>query len=180
MLNRIFLLPIALCLMLLAACGTLSSTGTVSANANARWLLLPIDNLSSTPQAGEKAQSLLELQLRKRGVSQLESYTQQEELSLVAFLDVQGQIRKAAEWGHANGHRYGLTGTIHEWHYKTGPDKEPAVGVSLKLIDLYSNDVLWQGTAAKTGWGYANISAVADSTIKKLMDQVKLTLVNAQ
>lgn len=172
--NRIQLLLSMIVLVALTACGTLTSTEKVSVSANQSWVLLPINNLSTTPRAGEKTNSMVETHLRARGVQSLKSYTTPEGLNLVSLLDTDKEINDAIKWGRDNGIRFGMTGTVHEWHYKSGPDKEPAVGLSLKLIDLTSEQVVWQATTAKTGWGYANVSGVADKAVKKLLNQISI------
>ncbi len=158
----------------LSACSTLTSTDRVRVTGQHSWALLPFNNLSTTPRAGEKTSALIETHLRARGVQSLSTYRSPDGLSLVALLDAQKEHVDALEWARAQGHRYGMSGTIHEWHYKSGPDKEPAVGMSLKLTDLVTQKVVWQGTTAKTGWGYANLSGVADKAIQKLLNQIDI------
>lgn len=162
-------------LLTLTACGSMTTTDTARVSANERWALLPINNLSTTPRAGEKASALVENHLRAKGVDSIDAYLAPEGLSLVSLLDTEREIRDAKQWARDEGIRYGVTGTIHEWHYKSGVDKEPAIGLSLKLIDLTANRVVWQGTTAKTGWGYANISGVANKAVSKLIRQINIT-----
>jgi len=173
MLKRISLLFSAVLLCAVSACGTMTTTTSTRIAADESWALLPINNLSNTPRAGDKTSALLETQLRSRGVNSIETYLAPEGLSLVALLDTDRELREAQQWAKSKGLRYGMTGTIHEWHYKSGPDKEPAVGLSLKLIDLANDEVVWQGTTSKTGWGYANISGVANKAVGKLIEQIQ-------
>lgn len=172
--NQINLFMTVVLLIGLSACSTLTTTKNISVSSSESWVLLPINNLSTTPRAGDKTNAMLETHLRIRGVTALTNYVSPEGLSLVSMLDTQKELADAITWGHSNGMRYGITGTIHEWHYKSGPDKEPAVGMSLKIIDLTNERVLWQGTTAKTGWGYTNLSGVADKVVEKLLDQVSI------
>jgi len=167
-----------LVLLTVSACSTITATDDISVSANQSWVLLPINNLSTTPRAGENTKAMVETHLRKRGVNTLQTYIAPDELSLVSLLDTDRQQSEAVAWGHANGIRYGITGTIHEWHYKSGPDKEPAVGLSLKLIDLGSEKVLWQATTAKTGWGYTNLSSVANKVVNRLLNQIRIVGTN--
>lgn len=167
---------VALIMLSLTACSTLTSTPEVRADAQASWALLPIENLSENAQADSQAQIFVETQLRTRGVQQLDIYAPLNRVSLRGLLDSKSQLAEAADWAKARGYRYGLTGTVHEWQYKGGADKEPAIGVSLKLLDLSRNEVLWQGTAARTGWGYANLPAVANKVIADLLQQIRLDL----
>jgi len=174
MFNRITISLSLFALLLISSCSTLTSTEKVSVAAEQSWALLPVNNLSTTPRAGVAANTFVETHLRSRGVDQIATYQTPEGMNLVALLDTERQLDKAMLWAKQSGHRFGLTGTIHEWHYKSGPDKEPAVGISLKLIDLYSDKVVWQGTTAKTGWGYANVSAVANKAVQKLLKQIDI------
>lgn len=157
-----------------AACSTLTSTPSVSVDANQRWVLLPIDNLSASPRADGQAQALIETRLRARGVRDVDTYRPGQPVNLRALLDTAGELDDALAWARQANYRYGVTGTINEWHYKSGTDREPVVGINLKLLDLDSGQVLWQASAARTGWGYANLPAVADTVIARLLEGVRL------
>ncbi len=161
-------------LALVSACSSMSSTPRVSANSADRWAVLPINNLSVTAQADAQAQTLVETHLRARGVSSIDTYAPIRQVSLRDLLDPATEMNSAIEWAQRSGYRYGITGSVNEWHYKSGADKEPSVGMSLKLVDIYTRDVLWQGNASRTGWGYANLSAVADDVIRELLEEVQL------
>ena len=161
----------------LGACGTLTSTGRVPADAGASWALLPMDNLSSTPLAGRKAASLVETRLRARGVtrvSRVEPATPAGGLGLVALLDDATNRDEALARARREGFRYAVAGTVHEWHYKGAPDREPVVGLGLSLIDAVDGAVLWQGSASRSGWGNASLSSVADRLVGELLDEVNV------
>jgi len=152
----------------------MSTTRSATVDAGVRWAILPINNLSQTAQADVQAQTLVETQLRKRGIATVDSYSPVKQVSLRNLLDPATDFRNSVEWAKQNGYRYGLTGSINEWHYKAGADREPAVGISLKLIDLYNDEVVWQANAARTGWGYATLPTVADKVIRELLQEVQL------
>ena len=67
-------LAIVLLLGMATGCSTLTSTPAVSADAAQGWALLPINNLSDTPQADSQALIMLETQLRTHGVQQVAAY----------------------------------------------------------------------------------------------------------
>jgi hypothetical protein len=163
----------ALMLLSSTACSTLTSTAGITVDAAQGLALLPINNLSETPQADAQAQILVETQLRARGVQRLGTYEQAQHVSLRALLDPARQLSDGMQWATQSGYRYGLTGTVNEWHYKAGADKEPVVGMNLKLLDLFSGEVLWQANAARTGWGYASLPAVADALIAELLQGIR-------
>lgn len=161
-------------LLFISACSSMSTTSRGAADSGARWAILPINNLSHTAQADLQAQTLIETRLRKRGVRTVDTYTPIRQVSLRNLLDPATDLKNSLEWAKQHQYRYGLTGSVNEWHYKAGADREPAVGISLKLIDLYSGEVVWQANAARTGWGYASLPAVADKVIRELLDEVQL------
>jgi len=164
-------------LLLLSSCKSLTTTPVVVADSAQRWALLPIRNLSTTPLAGERVSNLLETELRRRGVTMLGIYqdlASSKESDLASLLDSSIELEKAREWARTNGYRYALTGTVNEWHYKTGTDKEPAVGLNLKLIDLPTGLVLWQGTGSRTGWGYANLARIGEKVTNDLVTRLSI------
>lgn len=170
--------PVAAVLMFAAllgtsGCSTLSGTPPVTVESGQRWALLPLSNLSPTPRADGQAQALIETRLRARGVSELGLYQPEQPVSLRALLEDSGELGEAVSWARGAGYRYGLTGTIQEWNYQSGPDREPVVGINLKLLDLTNGQVLWQASAARTGWGFASLPELADSVIDRLLEGVR-------
>lgn len=161
-------------LLLLSACSSMSTTNRATADVGARWAILPINNLSQTAQADLQVQTLIETHIRKRGVTTIDTYAPARQVSLRNLLDPATDLKNSLEWAKQNRYRYGLTGSVNEWHYKAGADREPAVGISLKLVDLFSGDVVWQANAARTGWGYASLPTVADKVIRELLQEVQL------
>ncbi len=159
--------------LLLTACETMMSSNRVVVSAAERWALLPIENLSSTPLAGNQARSLVETHLRARGIKNLEIFEVGSEQTLMALLDEAGQIASAKQWAVDNGFRFAITGNVQEWQYKNGLDNEPSVGLTLKFLDLQSDQVLWVASASRTGWGYQNLSSVASKTIGDLLAEVR-------
>ncbi len=160
---------------LLSACQTLTSSNRVIVSSAETWAVLPIVNLSTTPLAGNRAAALVETHLRAKGVNNLEVYKAPEHESVIALLDEAGQLEKAKNWAVQNGVRYGITGDVQEWAYKSGLDNEPTVGMTLKFIDLQSDTVMWTANASRTGWGRSNLSGTANKTIDELLTQVRFS-----
>lgn len=167
-------LAITAVLLLIGACSSMSTTNSTTVDITERWAILPINNISQTAQADLQVQTLVETQLRKRGVRTIETYAPVKQVSLRNLLDPATDLINSLEWAKLNGFRYGVTGSVNEWHYKSGADREPAVGISLKLIDLISGDVVWQANAARTGWGYASLPTVGDKVVRELLHEVQL------
>lgn len=158
---------------LLTACETMTTSKRVAVSVNERWALLPIQNLSKTPLAGNRAKTLVETHLRARGVRNLEIYEAAPDQSLMALLDDAGQLNTAKDWAKDKGFIYGITGNVQEWQYKNGLDNEPSVGITLKFINLQTDEVMWVASASRTGWGYNNLSNVASKTIGEILAEVR-------
>ena len=163
-------LATVLLLGMATGCSSLTSTPAVSADAALGWALLPINNLSETPQADSQALIMLETQLRTHGVKKVAVYAPLQTVSLRTLLNPASQLSEAMDWARQSGYRYGLTGTINEWNYRSGADKEPVVGMNMKLVDITTGEVLWQANAARTGWGYASLPALADTVLADLLE----------
>lgn len=154
--------------LLLGACTTVNVQPAPAIDWAAPWALLPIANHTETPQAGLRAEAILESIVRSNGVTDLRRYP----ASLVNETLFDAAERKAVEqasaWAKSERLRYGLTGTVDEWRYKVGVDGEPAVGITLKLIDLQSGAVVWTAAGSKTGWSREALSGVAQKLIRQL------------
>lgn len=107
--------------------------------------------------------------MRARGVTNLSVYPpslNRDTLFEPAERKVQDE---AIRWARGTGARYAIYGAVDEWRYKVGIDGEPAVGITLHVMDLASGAVLWSGAGARTGWSREALSAVAQKVIGELL-----------
>lgn len=161
----------ACALTLLSACstGVQSLANSDPLESQAQWAVLPLANNTDTPQAALSAEAMVEHLLRSRGVTNLLQYP----VSLSRDSLFEPSERKvsdeAQKWAVGKGVRFAVTGSVEEWRYKVGIDGEPAVGVTLKVIDLGNGRVVWSGSAAKSGWSRQALSAVAQTTLTDLL-----------
>ncbi|MFP1683530.1 hypothetical protein ACLD0W_13535 [Alloalcanivorax sp. C16-1] len=155
----------------LAGCSTHVRTAQdVRLERDATWLVLPLVNRTSTPQAGLRAQAITEAVLARHGATRVESYVQDEEGAL--FEASSRESRQAMrDWVATRKGQYVVSGVIHEWRYKTGVDGEPAVGVMLEIRDA-SGQLLYTGTAARAGWARQSLSETGQRVIDKLIAPV--------
>jgi hypothetical protein len=157
-----------------AGCGgpvtTIHRAGTV--RAGAKWALLPVQNHSETPQAGERVEALLETLLRKGGVTQLDFYPAPKEDDAHFLTSDRHRYEAALEWARGSKYDYAVTGSVEEWRYKSGFDGEPAVGLTMRVLDLSTGRVVWVGTGTQTGTSAENASGTAlkllDAMVKEL------------
>jgi len=140
----------------------------------ASWGVLPFLNHTETPQAGRRAEAITQALLSSRGVMNVQRYPAsfQDEAALLSSDDK--VLEAAMQWAKEQQIRYALTGTVDEWRYKVGVDGEPAVGVTLEIIDLDHDTVIWSGVGSQSGWSREAVSAVAQKLIKTILGKAEL------
>jgi len=139
-----------------------------------KWAMLPVQNHAETPLAGERAESILATLMRIRGVGDLRMYPAPEASADLPDLDERHRFESALTWAKKEGFAYGITGSVNEWRYRSGPDGEPAVGLSLEIIDVANGKVLWSASGAQAGWGSDTVSGTAEKLLGDLVAQLEL------
>ena len=164
-----------LAVILMSGCVTLHQ-GATSVSSPESWALLPFVNNTETPYAAERAESIAAALLYARGMQRLERITAEAGKPEDQLGTDRGEQRQRAalEVAKQKKMRYALVGTVNEWRYKVGLDGEPVVGITLQLVELPRGQVVWSGTAGKSGWSRDAVSAVAQQVLDKLMDEIPL------
>jgi len=153
----------------LAACSTTDIGRAPALPADAQWGLLPFANHTETPQAGLRAEAIAETILRANGTADLRHYPASlNNETLFEPMD-RKQMDAALEWARSENLAYALTGTVDEWRYKVGIDGEPAVGLTLQLVEVSSGKVVWAAAGGKSGWSREALSAVAQKLSRTLL-----------
>jgi TolB-like protein len=67
-----------------------------------------------------------------------------------------------------------LIGTVHEYHYKTDLDGNPAVGITLRLVDAQDGRTVWQRSSARVGLMFASLSTTAARAVRDLVADLPL------
>lgn len=153
---------------LLSACTTVEQARAPDIDRQATWAMLGFANHTETPLAGQRAEAIAEALLYAQGVSRIRRQPTRGE----ALFDGGSPARdreEALAWARSIGARYALTGSVDEWRYKVGVDGEPAVGLSLMIIDVGSSETLWSGVGGKSGWTRESLAAVAQQLMRSLL-----------
>lgn len=161
-------------LVMLTACSVNQAERGESLPSNAHWALLPFINYSQTPQAGERSERLVLTLLRREGLTSIRAYPPVIEAHGLPVLNEQRRYKQALEWARQSGTEYAVSGSVEEWRYKSGLDGEPAVGISLQIIDVNSGDVIWSGSGARAGWSRESLSGTAQKVLAKLSADLPL------
>ncbi len=134
---------------------------------NASWGVAPLINYAQTPQAGERAEQILISILAEEGVRPL-MYPQQPRQDLLLQDDRERQIQ-ALDWARQQRLAYVITGSVEEWQYKNGLDGEPAVGLSLQVLEPATGRVLWSSSGARAGWSRESLAGAAQKVLRELV-----------
>ncbi|BES73546.1 pellicle/biofilm biosynthesis outer membrane protein PelC [Marinobacter nanhaiticus D15-8W] len=162
----------AMALALFSGCAVMQSEEGNPIPDDSTFAVVPLVNLSQTPQAGEQAASVLAAILRAKGSGNVTLYLPQVRDPLL--FDNSEQRQEAITQARSGNNDYLVSGTVEEWRYKSGLDGEPAVGVTLEIRSADDQRIVWSGTAARTGWGRESLSVAAHKVIDELADAMPL------
>lgn len=154
----------------LLGCSTTDRGAPPALQRQASWAVLPFENHTETPMAGQRAQSIAEALLSAKGVGEVKRYAGPATSdALFASADAAGR-EASMNWAREQGAAYALTGAVDEWRYKVGVDGEPAAGVTLRIVDVKTGATLWSGAGGKSGWSREALSSVGQKLIRGLLD----------
>jgi hypothetical protein len=160
-----------------AACSTTMTTvqRAGSLRSGVRWVMLPVSNFSETPQAGERVESMLETLLRKDGISSLDRYPPIKDDDTHLVVSDRQRYEESLAWARQQRFDYAVSGSVEEWRYKTGIEGEPAVGLTVRVVDLKTDRVLWAASGARTGGSADNTSGTALRILDALLGEMSLS-----
>ncbi|MHA4975157.1 penicillin-binding protein activator LpoB [Pseudomonas extremorientalis] len=164
-------LSLALTVLFVAGCSSFTSENSPDLPRNAQWGIVPMINYSQTPQAGERSEQILLSVLSSHGLQPrvYPTSTQGEQ----ALMDDNERLTGALEWAREQKLDYVIAGSVEEWQYKNGLDGEPAVGISLRVLDANSGRVLWSKSGARAGWSRESLAGNAQRVIDKLVGALR-------
>ncbi|MCS7101673.1 MAG: penicillin-binding protein activator LpoB [Burkholderiaceae bacterium] len=155
-------------MLALAGCTTLDvAPARAALQRDATWAVLPLANRTETPAAGLRAAAVVEAVLAARGLN-----LAQPPADLAAETLFDPPPRDAADkglaWARAHDVRYVVTGAVTEWRYKVGVDGEPAVGLTLQVLDVATGRLLWSAAGARSGFSREPLAGVAQKLVREL------------
>jgi len=160
-------ISLALTVLLVAGCASFTGESGPNLPRTAKWGIVPMVNYSQTPQAGERSEQILLSVLSSRGLHPrvYPVSTQGEQ----ALMDDNERLAGALEWARAQKLDYVVSGSVEEWQYKNGLDGEPAVGISLRVLQASNGQVLWSKSGARAGWSRESLAGTAQQVLDKLV-----------
>ncbi|QJD57896.1 penicillin-binding protein activator LpoB [Pseudomonas sp. gcc21] len=165
-------LSLAMATLLATGCTSITSKESPVLPADADWGLMPIINYSQAPQAGERSEQILLSILSKENIQpQVYPFSEKQDAVL---LDDQTRFAEAMAWARQQDFDYVVSGSVEEWQYKNGLDGEPAVGISLRVIDPSTGKVIWSNSAARAGWSRESLAGTAQKVLAELVDDLRI------
>lgn len=160
--------------MALFSCSNYQIPDSPTFNAAGSWVIMPMINNANAPMAAEKAEQLVATQLYTKGIKAI-SYPTTNSNDLRSVLDSSVKQQNAEAWLAEQPVDYVITGSVEEWHYKSGLDGEPAVGLTLEIKSAKSDEVYWRASGSRVGWGRESITGTGQVVIEKLLDGIVIT-----
>jgi hypothetical protein len=166
---------LASCFVLLfSGCATVVHHGGPRAGAipAARVLLPPFVNATDDEHASRALTEMTGSALVEAGIPLFQT---EETLLKSAGDKAQGPDGRYAELARAAGATHLVIGTVHEYRYKTDLDGDPAVGITLRLVDAANGQTLWQGTSGNVGFAFASLTSAGQKAVRALVQQLPVS-----
>ncbi|MCE4052908.1 penicillin-binding protein activator LpoB [Pseudomonas sp. Au-Pse12] len=164
---------LAMVALLMAGCSSFTGQSSPELSKGARWGVLPLVNYSQTPQAGERSEQILLSVLSSKGL-QPQVYAGSAGQGELALLDDNERLAGAMDWAREQKLDYVVSGSVEEWQYKNGLDGEPAVGISLRVVEAGTGKVLWSNSGARAGWSRESLAGAAQKVLDKLVGDLRI------
>jgi len=111
--------------------------------------VIPFENLAGHPNAGIITAELFQAEMYTMKGEGIQLVLAEEVAAKLAPLE--GKTLSPMELGKLLGAQYLVIGRVTEYMYKHGLGEDPAVGVSIRLVEARTGDVLWSGARSDTG-----------------------------
>jgi polysaccharide biosynthesis protein PelC len=141
-------------------------------DGEAVWCVLAPVNNTSTPYAGARVQRQLAALLGARGLPRLLLSPAADASGPLPIDNGADDQRQQLDWARHHEARYALLGSVDEWDYKIGLDGQPAVGFTLRLLDLQSGRIIWSGVASASGDSREGLAVLSERTLAGLVKRL--------
>lgn len=160
----------------LTSCSVIDVQKSAPLSSSERWMVLPFQNYSQTPRAGEQVEGMVATLFRIRGIPNIEMYQPQDE-EHGSWLDFNDRKRqeKALLLAMKHNASYAITGSVDEWQYKLGVGSEPVVGLTIRVIEVPSGTIVWSASGAQSGWSTGSLSGTAQKLLRELISKIEIT-----
>jgi polysaccharide biosynthesis protein PelC len=162
-------------ILALAGCGTTARVewAKPGATAVATLAVLPFENQTAASHAGSVVSNLMVSELVATGRIGVLDPSEAADRLHRENLDPGDPIRlpSAQRLGHILNVSHVLQGSVTEYRYKPGISETPVVGVTARVVDAVSGDVVWTASHARSGsnvFREDGLALVAQSIIRDM------------
>ena len=151
--SRAVLLAIGVLTLLGCARTTMQEWVKPGASHVSRVAVLPFENQTSSLRAGQAAADLLVSEILATGAMVVMDPSEVADLLRRENLDPTdaGRLPSAQRIGRILQVSHVLQGSVIEYRYKPGLSETPAVGVTARLVEVASGEVVWSASHARLG-----------------------------
>ena len=136
------------------------------------WAVMPVISLESE-EAGIQLERMLKVLLASHGVEQVEQPPLSDVGDLTNLVSNAHRLQNANQWAQQHAIKLGMVGAVDEW--QTAPDGRFTVGLTLKLTDIESGDVLWTTSGQGEGRPGDNPLDVTRTLTNTLLSSLPIT-----
>ena len=160
-------------LLLLPGCTTVVREGSKTPvnDGKFRMMMPPFLNATDTEHAGQALTQLTGSALLEYGIP---LYQTEEILGKTADETVPKQEVGFLKLAQDNKATYLLIGTVHEYRYKSDLSANPAVGITLRLVNVADGRTLWQNSSSKVGHACPSLTSTAQKAVRDLVFKLPL------
>jgi len=165
--RKLYFIGLSMLLFLSGCVHTQTTTAIDLAQINSRArrvVVLPLDNLTTTPNAGRIVGDLLTTEIiASTHFLLLERSEMMEKLVAGTTSDASEVLEKAAalKIGRDLGVDTVIFGSVTEFRYKRGLDEDPIVGLTIRMLDVPENKILWAESVSATGSANSSQSSLS-------------------
>lgn len=142
--------------------------------------VLPFENLTNYPSAGQIAADLVSTELYSQGIYRAVEASRVRNQLIAAKVDVEklSDSTSAQAVGRTLGVDAVLIGSVSEYGYQHGLREEPVVGLNARLVRSADGAVLWASSQSATGRGYFSrdsVNNVAQRVVTRMLDSLRVS-----
>lgn len=142
--------------------------------------VLPLVNLTTTPNAGRMVSDILVTELYSATGFRLMESTSMLKRMKGDEDDIEYVVEDvvAQEIGHRLGVDTVVYGSVSEYRYSRGVNQSPAAGINLRMIDVDSGKVLWASSASRTGGCFFgcedSLNSITQEAVEEMVESMQL------
>ncbi|MBX3709408.1 MAG: hypothetical protein KIT56_07760 [Gammaproteobacteria bacterium] len=137
------------------------------------WGIATFTNNTDVPQAGTRAMSITTGVLRSRGIAFLATFQPRKNCNeLIICPNNSVSLVEVRRFGLEHHIRYMVIGAVNEWQYKVGLDGEPVASVSIQILDVQRNQIVWSSVGSRIGSSHSGLSVTAQDLINDMLSKL--------